>query len=208
MLAIGLADAALPTPTKKTKTTPQKAPEKEKQKIRRNPSRSAKSKPAPLLSDSETASDPPADESEEPLPDAGWRKCRDPELTPTQLNKLAPALKGCVNGPYFQQRYPRGKYYVFARRVCRAYVAEWKKQHADELHINRENIARAAVAKVYGQVRPWSDKPHHGNTQMGVIALLPVIEEVLTIPSYACKPGSDLWLKKITAMNRSVSPLS
>ena len=134
--------------------------------------------------------------------DAKWHKCRDPELTPDQLKALLPALKLAEKSEYYQSRYPRGKYYAFAHRVCRAYVTEWLKQDSDPRHINRENLARSAVSKVYGQVRPWSDKPHHGNTNMGKVTLLPIIERVLSMPSYDYKPGTPGWLTKITTLNR------
>ena len=138
--------------------------------------------------------------------DATWLKCRDPELSTDQLNKLTPALKAIEDSKYFQPRFSRAKYYAFAHRVCRAYVAKWVRQDSDCMHINRENLARSAVASVYGQVRPWSDKPHYGNTHMAMLTLLPAIEAVLGIPSYAFKPGSKEWFKKITALNRSVLP--
>ena len=118
--------------------------------------------------------------------------------------KLKPALKRLEGSQYWQPRFSRAKYYAFAHRVCRAYRQLWSKQKRDPAHLNRENLARSAVASVFGQVRPWTDKPHHGNTHMAMLTLLPAIETVFDIPSYDHNPGTKQWLKKMVTTNRSV----
>jgi len=129
-------------------------------------------------------------------------KCRDPQLTDAQLNRLKPALKNIEDSKYWLPRYPRAKYYAFAHRACRAYHAAWVRERSDKLHLNRENLARSAVASVLGQIRPWKDKPHHGNSYMAMITILPVVEAVFEIPSYAFPPGSKRWFEKMTTTNR------
>ena len=136
--------------------------------------------------------------------DSAWIKCRDPPLESAELLKLKPALKRLEGSQYWQPRFSRAKYYAFAHRVCRAYRQVWLKQKSDPAHLNRENLARSAVASVFGQVRPWTDKPHHGNTHMAMLTLLPAIEMVFDIPSYDHNPGTKQWLKKMVTTNRSV----
>ena len=133
--------------------------------------------------------------------DVAWMKCRDPPLSQAQLCALSKAMHTILpEQDGFDEAYPKGKYYCYAERVCRSYLVEWKRQRADALHVNRENIARSAVSQVNeGQVRPWKDKPQNGNTHLCMRIMLPVIENVLGIPCADFKKGSDAWIKKIIA---------
>ena len=198
MAAIGLGEGG----SKKKKRRPA-TNKKKNQKTRSNPARATK-KQTPTVPLQEQQKSEPLRGKKKKGTTQTWSKCRDPELTDTQLNKLGPALDKNEGGKYFQPRFSRAKYYAFAHRVCRAYHAEWVRQDSDVSHINRENLTRSAVASVFGQVRPWSDKPHHGNTYMATVALLPVIQVVFDIPSYAFKPGSEEWFHKVTTLNRFV----
>ena len=210
MIAIGLKDTTL----KDTVVPPKKKSNSQKKKTNDNTKTKRKYSTRKVLKVTKDAARPEDDLTEdegellEPKKaDAVWLKCRNPQLTAAQLDKLTPALKALEGSDFFQPRFPRAKYYAFAHRVCRAYVAEWTRQESDPIHINRVNMARSAVASVLGKVRPWTDKPHHGNAHQGMLALLPAIEGVLDIPSYAFRPGSKRWLTKITTLNRSVHSL-
>jgi hypothetical protein len=216
MIAIGLKDTTL----KDTVVPPKKKSNSQKKKTNDNTKTKRKYSTRKVLKVTKDAARPEDDRPEDDLTedegellepkkaDAVWLKCRNPQLTAAQLDKLTPALKALEGSDFFQPRFPRAKYYAFAHRVCRAYVAEWTRQESDPIHINRVNMARSAVASVLGKVRPWTDKPHHGNTHQGMFALLPAIEGVLDIPSYAFLPGSKRWLTKITTLNRSVHSLT
>jgi len=207
MIAIGL-QAVVPAKKKVPMTRPKKQPAA---RTRINPTRSAKVPDLVHVDASSSTSGEGLSAATHSIEEPGhepeaWLKCRDKQLTPQQLLKLAPALLQIQKSQYFQPRYPRPKYYAFAHRVCRAYITEWAR-NPDKQHMNRENIAVSAVAKVLDQVRPWSDRPHHSNAHMGMLTLLPVIQEVLEIPSYDFKPGSKKWIEKLIKLNRSVAGL-
>ena len=92
-------------------------------------------------------------------PDAKWGRCPRgyKPLDAGQLQRLTLGIQSVVIEPY-----PRSKYYCFAERVCKAYAEVWSKEK-DVLHLNRENLARAAVSAVFTQINPWTDKPHSGS---------------------------------------------
>ena len=158
----------------------------------------------------EPAPDKPT--TEEPAPEeptkepSTWAKCRHPSLSEDQLSRLQPAIARhyTKDKDHYQPRYPKGKYSEFARRVCRAYVAEWKRQHSDSTHMNRENLVKSAVASVFGQIKPWKDKPHFGSTHIAFVAIMPVVADVLQLPTWSFKPGSKQWITKITKTDRYV----
>ena len=135
--------------------------------------------------------------------DAKWSRCADAELTAEQIGRLPKAMETHLpDAEYFDEAYPTGKYYCFAERVVRAYVFLWGKSKSDPQHYNRENVARLAVQRVYAQIRPWSDKPHHGNAHKGMRTMLPVIEHVLELPCCQHTTGSDEWIAQIITGKR------
>ena len=201
MLAIGLGSNQLDKEIAKKPKAKKKTKKTTKITVRTNPPRGAKNANNGDPNDAAPAAEIGEQTKES---DIAWIKCRDPPLESAELLKLKPALKRLEGSQYWQPRFSRAKYYAFAHRVCRAYRQVWLKQKSDPAHLNRENLARSAVASVFGQVRPWTDKPHHGNTHMAMLTLLPAIEMVFDIPSYDHNPGTKQWLKKMVTTNRSV----
>ena len=201
MLAIGLESNQLDKEIAKKPKAKKKTKKTTKITVRTNPPRGAKNANNGDPNDAAPAAEIGEQTKES---DIAWIKCRDPPLESAELLKLKPALKRLEGSQYWQPRFSRAKYYAFAHRVCRAYRLLWLKQKRDPAHLNRENLARSAVASVFGQVRPWTDKPHHGNTHMAMLTLLPAIEMVFDIPSYDHNPGTKQWLKKMVTTNRSV----
>ena len=92
-----------------------------------------------------------------------WSRCprHHKALEKDQHARLAAVCSKIVSGKDFGD-YHKGKYHVFAERVCKAYAYLWAKNLKDDLHINRENTAEAAVAAVYDQIQPRNDQPHFG----------------------------------------------
>ena len=161
----------------------------------------------------ETAATEPADaETEtaaaetaatEPAETAKWLKCRDKPLSEQQLAALPDAVKQYVpKSKHYNKEYGLAKYYCFAERVTRAYVMTSIRQKDEPLHLHREGVLRSAVSQVYDQIRPWNDKPHHGNVHMGMLTMLPVVEHVLELPCGDFTPGSKAWVKKLVETDR------
>ena len=103
----------------------------------------------------------------------------------------------------FTKQYPISKYYCFAERVCRHYLKLWTQHKSDKLHLNRDNLTRAAVATVYSECHPYSDKPHFGNNSIGQTNVLPLLEHVfkMSLEEHNQK-GSDAWIAHVIAHER------
>ena len=139
----------------------------------------------------------------EPAETAKWLKCRDKPLSEQQLAALPDAVKQYVpKSKHYNKEYGLAKYYCFAERVTRAYVMTSIRQKDEPLHLHREGVLRSAVSQVYDQIRPWNDKPHHGNVHMGMLTMLPVVEHVLELPCGDFTPGSKAWVKKLVETDR------
>ena len=106
--------------------------------------------------------DKPDDESDDES-DGHWSRCprHHKALETDRCARLTKAFEKIVSNGNLGA-YPKRKYYIFAERVCKAYAYLWAKNTKDELHINRENTAEAAVAAVYDQIKPREDQPHSG----------------------------------------------
>ena len=103
----------------------------------------------------------------------------------------------------FNKQYPISKYYCFAERVCRHYLKLWTQHKSDKLHLNRDNLTRAAVATVYEECKPYSDKPHYGNNTVGRGMVLPLLEKVFNMPLEEHeRKGSDEWIAHVLANDR------
>ena len=134
-----------------------------------------------------------------------WLRCPDATLSKKELSVLTKA----IGGPEFKglksfiNDYPITKYYCWAERVARGYKAKWELHNdRSNQHVNRDNITRAAVAAVYEQIRPYSDKPHFGNTHKGKTAILPVLEKVFNMPLDQYTRGTENWFKAVVSSNR------
>ena len=155
----------------------------------------------PAAAETETAAAETA--ATEPAETAKWLKCRDKPLSEQQLAALPDAVKQYVpKSKHYNKEYGLAKYYCFAERVTRAYVMTSIRQKDEPLHLHREGVLRSAVSQVYDQIRPWNDKPHHGNVHMGMLTMLPVVEHVLELPCGDFTPGSKAWVKKLVETDR------
>ena len=104
------------------------------------------------------------DEVTQSRPHATWTRCPSvyKSLTETQKATLSRAMGDLQDSgsQHLDKDYSRGKYYCFAERVCKSYAHIWSADQ-DKLHLNRKNIARAAVSAVYDLI-PLVEKPHSG----------------------------------------------
>jgi len=140
MKSIGLC-TIVSTPAKRTTKSKPRIPVPQAPR-RKNPRRAARETEEPETEEPEaSAVVTPTSRSKKSRkkPDEKWIKCRHPDISVVQLNELTLSLNKAQQSEYYQPRFPKAKYYVFAHRVCRAYVFEWKKQGADSSHINRPN---------------------------------------------------------------------
>ena len=136
-----------------------------------------------------------------------WARCTAPALAPKLLAELSKLVQDrWSNGlahDSFVKNYPIAKYYCFAERVCRHYLQLWTQHKRDKLHLNRENLTRAAVATVYNECQPYHDKPHFGNNSIGRTNVLPLLEHVFKMPlEEHNRRGSDAWIKHVLAHAR------
>ena len=135
-----------------------------------------------------------------------WAKCAAPPLEPKQLAELSQLVQERwthLAHESFNKQYPVSKYYLFAERVGRHYVKLWSTNKSDKLHLNRDNLTRAAVATVYEECKPYSDKPHYGNNSVGRGMVLPLLEKVFNMPLEEHKrKGSDEWIAHVLANDR------
>ena len=95
-----------------------------------------------------------------------WLRCprHHKALEADQEARLSHVFSKIVSNENDLGGYPKEKYYIFAQRVCKAYAYLWRvdTNPKDDLHMNRENIAEAAVAAVYDQIPRAAYKPHFG----------------------------------------------
>lgn len=95
-----------------------------------------------------------------------WLRCprHHKALEADQEARLSHAFSKIVSNENDLGGYSKEKYYIFAQRVCKAYAYLWRvdTNPKDDLHMNRENIAEAAVAAVYDQIPRAAYKPHFG----------------------------------------------
>ena len=122
--------------------------------------------------DSSADSSPESSSLPDPSPDSSskvddnnsrWSKCPTSHkaLSLREEARLATAFTDLVKGKHLLDNYPERKYYCFVQRVCKAY-AYMSSRRKDDLHLEREIVAEAAVSLVHGQIQPPSDKPHSG----------------------------------------------
>ena len=103
--------------------------------------------------------------------DHAWIRTRAKSLTAKQIKTVQEMKNSCTD-------WDVEEYEVYSTRVIREYVALQRSK----LHLNKQKVLKAAVARVNTQIRPKGRlPPYDGNKDEAVKALLPVVIKVNTV---------------------------
>ena len=105
---------------------------------------------------------------------AGWLRCRAPKLSEKARQTLEEALSTADISRQTLEDWSAESYYNFAERTMREYT----KLQKSDMHLNYNNVFKAAIAQALDQVRPKECLPHDGNKKEALETLLPILVKV------------------------------
>ena len=126
--------------------------------------------------------------------DSLWKRCRRKLLTKEQRTRLTKAVDENMEA---EDMFTLQQWQCFVDRVAREYVFLHRKQgKKDDMHLNRENVLKSAVAAVADSLYPKSLRPNKGCMPELLESVQPLIEVGLALvgPSLQPRRGSLPWI--------------
>ena len=126
--------------------------------------------------------------------DARWLRCRKRALNAEQSTRLNECFRDLEDDIEWFDNFTRPMYFTIVDRIGREYNSVWRR-HADDMHLNREDILVSVIPKVLGQIRPEVTC----DNEKDILELVqPLIEHAFEMPGPASnlKVGSKKWIQQ------------